>query len=489
MSDVNDIYNEAAEKWSANKGIGSVILSEPLSLIGFIVQVLDRMVAKTPKLTSLIIVESIADRANFLYYLENTSKYNEIHKNLIADKYCVVFTRDYVEHSQYKPSAGSSKDILVTINVKRFKGIIDRYGYDYFKFRLLVCNDVSNVADNAILMYKYAPKVYSVNYANLLNRSVNSPVKEIQKAVILDEATKNNYDKATKYINESITIFGSFEKLDECRVGNPTLNLAAETCRVLIAESNGWNAKMDMTDPMYQKIDAMYNPNSLAERASNVYNVLRERKKLVSDALVKLPAILDIVNAHKGERVLIISLNGQFASKVTDYLVANVKCEGKSIITNGEIFQTGLSVLQYPYCMDYHNDMEAEPAYDQNGRPKVYKTGQKRGQPIIIKAKAQRTRNLELFNDDYVKVLSANNAIDTAFMGVVDVVIFTSPLCSSIRDLKYRIPNLTFSSVPNLIYKVYAKETIEEKKVLDVKGGKDYEIVKECEDEVIIGEI
>nr|DAT72432.1 MAG TPA: hypothetical protein [Crassvirales sp.] len=96
---------------------------------------------------------------------------------------------------------------------------------------------------------------------------------------------------------------------------------------------------------------------------------------------------------------------------------------------------------------------------------------------------------MELFNDDYVKVLSANNAIDTAFMGVVDVVIFTSPLCSSIRDLKYRIPNLTFSSVPNLIYKVYAKETIEEKKVLDMKGGKDYEIVKECEDEVIIGEI
>ena len=31
MNDVTDIYNEAANKWSANKGVGSVILSEPLS--------------------------------------------------------------------------------------------------------------------------------------------------------------------------------------------------------------------------------------------------------------------------------------------------------------------------------------------------------------------------------------------------------------------------------------------------------------------------
>lgn len=42
MNDVTDIYNEAANKWSANKGVGSVILSEPLSVMNFVTMVLDK---------------------------------------------------------------------------------------------------------------------------------------------------------------------------------------------------------------------------------------------------------------------------------------------------------------------------------------------------------------------------------------------------------------------------------------------------------------
>lgn len=42
MNDVTDIYNEAANKWSDNKGVGSVILSEPLSVMNFVTMVLDK---------------------------------------------------------------------------------------------------------------------------------------------------------------------------------------------------------------------------------------------------------------------------------------------------------------------------------------------------------------------------------------------------------------------------------------------------------------
>ena len=71
-------------------------------------------------------------------------------------------------------------------------------------------------------------------------------------------------------------------------------------------------------------------------------------------------------------------------------------------MTNGEIFQTGISILQYDYCGNYHNDMEGIQAYDKNGKPKVYKSGAKVGQPVIIKAQAQRTLNLELFYESIV---------------------------------------------------------------------------------------
>ena len=56
------------------------------------------------------------------------------------------------------------------------------------------------------------------------------------------------------------------KKLEECRVGNTRLNIAAETCRLQVAESNGWSAKMDMTDAMCRKIDELYNPSALVER-------------------------------------------------------------------------------------------------------------------------------------------------------------------------------------------------------------------------------
>lgn len=66
----------------------------------------------------------------------------------------------------------------------------------------------------------------------------------------------------------------------------------------------------------------------------------------------------------------------------------NNKYEGKSIMTNGEIFQTGMSILQYDYCGNYHNDMEGIQAYDKKGKPKVYKTGAKIGQPVIMQARS-----------------------------------------------------------------------------------------------------
>ena len=98
------------------------------------------------------------------------------------------------------------------------------------------------------------------------------------------------------------------------------------------------------------RFDELYNPSALVERVTQTYNIIRERTKVVTDNIVKLDVILDIVKENIGKRILIISKNGVFASKVTEYLNANIKYEGKSIMTNGEIFQTGTSILQYDYC-------------------------------------------------------------------------------------------------------------------------------------------
>lgn len=483
-NNVEEIYNEAADKWRNASGVGSIVLTQPLDIIKLAVHILDKMIVKSPNLLVMIICENLTDRANILYAIENTSANSETYKKLIAEKYINVFTRDYIEKSTYRGI--NKKDLLITINVTKFKGIIERYeGASCFKYKLVLTNEIDKVASNAVLMYQFAPKVYSLNYSSLLSKSINSPVKEYQIGCALSQPDQEHYDKCTNYINDSINIFGDFSKIEECRVGNRELNLSAEACRTLVAEYNGWRPVMDMSDIMAKRLDDLYNPIALGERVNQVYNIMRERRNLVTDNIVKLEKILEIVKSNLGKKILIVSMRGEFASKITDYINSNVECTGKSVPTNGEIFDTNIKFLQYDYCGNYHNDMEGIPAYDKFGKPKVYKSGKKIGQPIIMQAKAQRSQNLTLFNDDCIRVLSANNSIDTDFNAIVDLVIFTSPMCYSLRDIKYRIPNLSFSTEPNIVYKVYIVNSIEEKKLNETKGGKNYEVVKDCENDDI----
>ena len=109
--------------------------------------------------------------------------------------------------------SGVLATILSNTIVTKFRKIAEKYSGNYFKFKLLATNAIDSVADNAVLMYKYAPKVYEINYAHLINRSIHSPIKEYQKGVILTDADRIYYDKCSQYINESVTIFGTFEKV------------------------------------------------------------------------------------------------------------------------------------------------------------------------------------------------------------------------------------------------------------------------------------
>ncbi len=45
----------------------------------------------------------------------------------------------------------------------------------------------------------------------------------------------------------------------------------------------------------------------LVERVTQTYNIIRERTKVVTDNIVKLDVILDIVKENIGKRILIIS--------------------------------------------------------------------------------------------------------------------------------------------------------------------------------------
>lgn len=90
-------------------------------------------------------------------------------------------------------------------------------------------------------MCNFAETVYKISSAQLQHLSVNSPVKEIQIPCEITEDDAVQYAKYTKYINDTVTIFGNFDTIEECKYGNSAANISAEEVRRNIAESNGWS--------------------------------------------------------------------------------------------------------------------------------------------------------------------------------------------------------------------------------------------------------
>lgn len=457
---LSDIYEEGANKWLEAKGRGTVHLAEPLDIIKFVVNVLDKMISKNNNLKSWIIVETMNDRLNFIYELENEAKHNDLHCDAINNGRCTIYTRDYAE--SYKHYDDFKRDIVITIDVHNFKVLATKYSNDTFRFKLCVISDNSLIPDETLSLYKFAPLVYKITKVQLQHLSTTSPVKEYRKGCYLTAESQEKYDEYSNYISDSMNIFGNFNTMEECRIGNKALNISADSIRLQISQNNGWSNKMDMSDPMAEAVDKMYNPNALFERATTTFNIIRARSNLVANNEIKLIEILNIIEEHKNKKILIISKSSEFASDITNYVNGNLEYKGKSIPVKGEIFNTSIKFLQYPYCANFHNNVDKVPAIDDSGRPILIKSGEAKGMPKMLASGAQIKQNLRLFNDGYIRILSSNNAVDKSFNGIIDVLIITSPLCDSVRDIKYRLPNLSFSTTPNTIYRLYCINTTEQ---------------------------
>ena len=142
--------------------------------------------------------------------------------------------------------------------------------------------------------------------------------------------------------------------MQQANTGNLQLNISSMQICNQIAQENGWSEQLDMNVEFNLKIDELYNPIALKERASKTYEVIRNRGQLLSDYKGKLDVILDIVNNNRDKKILIINKRADFASAVTDYL--------------NTLSETDI-------CMNYHDKVDSVPAIDSNGNPVFYKSG------------------------------------------------------------------------------------------------------------------
>lgn len=329
------------------------------------------------------------------------------------------------------------------------------------------------VADNTKFVFGIYSKMYSADFINhvrnklvnieanisvnqIMSDRVNSPIEEHRIGVNMSDKDLAQYTKCDNYIKDCMSIFGSLEIANYCRIGNVNTGISAAQYRQELAYANGWSPTLDMSVPIYKNIDDVYNPNTLYERASILYNIIRERSNIVSDNTAKLEKIYNIIKDNPNKKILIISKRGEFANKIADY------------ITNAGI-----------ECGCYHNDIESQYLNDENGNIICYKSGANKGKYKLFGAQAISNACMAAYNEDRLNILSAKASSSDALSILVDILIITFPIAGDYEEIVNRFIHSKFVNGLQL-YKIYCNNSTESKEIEKQVPKRNVKLVENC---------
>jgi len=452
-----ELYDKIANKWRKQKGIGSTYAINPVNSYELAIHVIQLMRNKNPNCKVFILC---------CQYVNYNTVRQYLNQNGLLDSVIVVTTK-YI-NPMYKYQYDVCIAIGFTVLLKNTVAIIEQS-----KFRFVILDRKVNdkqITNGISSHFPIIDNVITNSQANVVRD--NSPVEEWRVPVTFDADDFVKYEKYSDYITQTIKIFGSFDRINQARIGDKELNIGKETICDHIARENGWHEYLDCTSEFNKQIDDMYNPGSIALRAETAYNIMRERSNMLTDASCKLPAILDIVRQNSDKRIIIVSKRGEFAHTVYEYLNKN-----------------GIAVGEY------HDAIPPKQAVDTNGNPIFVKSGINKGKPRIVKAQFISTDNVRRFklcgvvpyrpNSSLVEqaiqqgginVLSIKNASSDELECTSDVFIFTSAMFADWWEFKYRFNKVSLGEVPTNIYKIYIENTIEEKAFEKVKESNSYHV-------------
>jgi hypothetical protein len=381
------IYEEAAKKWLLNKGEGTILLAQPLNIYDFLCLILDKMISKRELLTALIVVENYKVITYIKDYLTTKSIHKDLYIDAIACKRIRIYTQDYCKTYNFRIgehvnliSFTGELDWVKTMDITKFVGR---------DFMLQIINDYPNSYIQNNVLRDNAPAIFEIYRSAIEETILTSPVREEEVIEVdLSQEDRELYDRYTEYINTTIRIFGSYDTINKCMLGDKILGISADSFLNDVARSNGWTDIKDKNNIYYDEIDAIFNPFILRERIKIFNEITRKRKDLVFGNKNKIPEIIKIIDMiGDGNRVLIISETSEIAQRIAT--------------TINEYYKQDR-------VLEYHNKLENIPMYDNHGIPIVYKSGAKEGQIKLLGSEGQKSNNLKKFNLSKSAILSAN---------------------------------------------------------------------------------
>ena len=463
MKQVEDLFNEAIIHWRDAKGVGTALIPKSLNDKLLVLGVLQRVLARSPTKSVAIITNTYNERLDLIDFIttQEDEENNKEFKHFIALKILKIVTSNLVD------SIGgmiTPPNLVILYHIDDFNEAFERV-LTRIKFNLVILNSLVNVK-GVNLLYDKAPILQDFKQNEIDEVRINTPVKDMWIDITIPDDTEDykllNY--YNDYITTSLNIFGSFDNIKKARLGNTDYNISSTQICNQIAQENGWNDHLDMSIELNVQIDSLYNPSNIKERASQTYEIIRNRANLLSDYEGKLDAILNIVKDNPNKKILIINKRGEFASKVTEYIN---------------------SMSDTIVCGNYHDKVEPIPAVDENGNPIFYKSGKNKGERKLMMAQAQKTLNQTLFNNGDLQILSTSSAPDKDLSINVDIIVITSPLCDDIRSYLYRLSHLFFNANTAILYTLYIKGSLEQARLESKIVDENHTIVNKCEENVV----
>lgn len=419
------------EQFKLQKGRGSCYALAPIKPENIIITFINLHRQKRKDTTILIVVRDYNERVKIKELLE---KYNLLtHVTILTRSYMRI---DYNYEYYFTFIIGENQYAFLNHLKEQSK-------FTFAIFTEYNKNGIMNNHNNNIL-----PLIKpNITFSDLSKDRLNYPVEETQLSVEFSDEDKEMYDKYAEYINTSMTIFGSFDNADKCRIGDTTLNISAGEFRYNLAKENGWSETLDTTIEFNRRIDEIYNPNSLYERAKILYGIIRERTNLITDNKEKLDVIVDIINKHKNKKIIIVSKRGEFANQIANYINENTEY----------------------LCGEYHDCIPEQYIKDEYGEYICYKSGENKGKMKLFKSQSLSAMCLNRFNSSdksqEINLLSIKNSSDVKLKTAIDIVIFTSSLCHSPNEFINRFTQIEFNSNPLITYMIYTNNTIEVNKI------------------------
>lgn len=430
MINYNKINDNINEQWLKYKGRANVFIYSPLSVIACIYPTIIKYLNANAGKNCLIIINDFNYRNTIIQHFQ---------QNLGIRNSEEYLSRIRIIAAKFVKTISTNYEFVIAIGVENYN--IIEFCTVYIKFILNVITDrkldlrVYNVFTNLL------PTInLNISAEEIIKSKIQSPIKEHRIEVTLDDESFARYKKQSDYITDSMKIFGNLDVLTCCRIGDAKSGMTAIDFRLKVARYNGWSETLDKNVEINKKIDSLFSPLAIEERANNVFNISRLRRDLIENYPAKIEEIVKIINNNKDKKIIIVCKSGNFANDITEYI--NKHCT--------------------TCCVQYHNEIPKSYLPDANGKPIVYKSGEKKGKEKLFGPVALSNYYLDLFNNGFSNIMCIKAASDTELECNCDIVIFTSTLLPNIFEFKTRYSNINFPDDFTEIYRIYCNNTIEQ---------------------------